>query len=47
MDRAPASFLELGATAEYTYRSRFMPKENVDQLLSIYEYAVAHPRTAS
>jgi glycosyltransferase involved in cell wall biosynthesis len=47
MDRDPAAFVELGATAEQTYRTRFQPKENIDQLLSIYEYAVAHPRGAS
>jgi glycosyltransferase involved in cell wall biosynthesis len=46
MDRDPATFMELGVAAEHTYRARFMPKGNVDQLLSIYEYAVAHPRTA-
>lgn len=47
MDREPTTFVDLGVAAEHTYRTRFMPKENVDQLVGIYEYAVTHPRTAS
>ena len=46
MDRDPDAFCELGARAEQTYRTRFQPKDNLDQLLGIYEYAVANPRTA-
>jgi glycosyltransferase involved in cell wall biosynthesis len=47
MDACPERFLELGAKAEQTYRTRFQPKANIDQLLGIYEYAAAHPRSAS
>jgi glycosyltransferase involved in cell wall biosynthesis len=46
VDRDPAHFLELGARAIETYRTRFHPKPNLDRLLEIYEYAVTHPRVA-
>jgi len=47
MDREPEHFLELGARAEQSYRAKFHPKANLDQLVRIYEYAVFHPRVVT
>jgi glycosyltransferase involved in cell wall biosynthesis len=47
VDAAPASCVQLGVQAEQTYRTRFHPKPNLDQLLAIYDSAVSRPRFAS
>ena len=47
MDRDPGHFLDLGTRAEQSYRAKFHPKANLDQLVGVYEYAVTHPRAAS
>ena len=47
MDRSPAHFRKLGARAEESYRAKYHPKANLDQLIEIYEYAVSHHRAAT
>ena len=47
IDTEPQHFVDLGHRAEQTYRARFQPKANLDQLLGIYEYAVRFPRAVA
>jgi glycosyltransferase involved in cell wall biosynthesis len=47
MDRDPAHFLELGKRADESYRAKFHPKDNLDRLIEIYEYAVTHARVVT
>ncbi|WP_261819938.1 glycosyltransferase [Nocardioides sp. OK12] len=42
-DRDPEHHLALGARARATSRRRFSPERNLDQLLAVYRYAIAHP----
>ncbi len=42
-DRDPEHHLALGARARATSRRRFSRERNLDQLLSVYRYAIAHP----
>jgi glycosyltransferase involved in cell wall biosynthesis len=42
-DRDPGHHLELGERARATSRRRFSRERNLEQLLSIYRYAIAHP----
>jgi glycosyltransferase involved in cell wall biosynthesis len=44
LDSEPARFVEMGTKAEQTYRDRFEPKANLDQLVEIYAFAMAKPR---
>jgi len=44
IDDDPRRAVRLGGQAEQTYRSRFHPKENLDQLLDIYHFAMSRPR---
>jgi len=43
VDRDQRSFEEMGRRARQTYEERFDPEANVEQLLSIYEFAVTNP----
>jgi glycosyltransferase involved in cell wall biosynthesis len=43
VDRDPARFVEMGRRGQRTHAERFRVTDNLEQLLSIYEYAVAHP----
>lgn len=45
MDRAPSHFVDLGLRAEQSYRAKYHPKDNLDRLLDVYEYAVRHAVT--
>jgi glycosyltransferase involved in cell wall biosynthesis len=40
---SPDTYAGLGQAARDTYQKQFDPDQNVDQLLGIYRYAVAHP----
>jgi glycosyltransferase involved in cell wall biosynthesis len=39
----PATYAGYGQAARETYEKKFDPRQNVDQLLGIYRYAMAHP----
>jgi glycosyltransferase involved in cell wall biosynthesis len=43
VDREPSRFISMGRAGRQTYRRRFGPDDNVERLLEIYRYAVAHP----
>jgi glycosyltransferase involved in cell wall biosynthesis len=47
VDAAPAKYAELGRQARKTYESDHQLDHNVEQLLDIYRFAVAHPVTAN
>ena len=47
VDRHPEEFRRLGCAARRTYERRFDPGANVERLLSIYEYTIARPVSAS
>lgn len=44
VDDRPAVWDERGRRARRTYVVRFGPETNIDRLLEIYRYAIAHPR---
>jgi glycosyltransferase involved in cell wall biosynthesis len=44
VDANPAHALRLGVRAGQTYRSRFHPTKNLDQLVEIYHFAMSQPR---
>ncbi|QGN59152.1 glycosyltransferase [Nostocoides sp. HKS02] len=43
LDRDPQRYVELGRRARASYERRFQPEANLDQLLDIYRFAMAHP----
>jgi glycosyltransferase involved in cell wall biosynthesis len=43
VDRRPGSYLEYGRRGLSTYRDRFRPVANVEQLLAVYQFAIANP----
>jgi glycosyltransferase involved in cell wall biosynthesis len=43
-DTHPERYETLGEQARKTYEARFDPSANLDQLLDIYRFAIAHPR---
>lgn len=43
VDRDPAAFREMGRQGRMTHAKRFRVVDNLEQLISIYEYAVTHP----
>ena len=42
-DEHPAQYERYGEQARKAYESRFDPEANIDQLLEIYQYSMAHP----
>lgn len=43
----PDTYASYGHAARETYLKHFDPERNVDQLVDIYRYAVAHPARTS
>ena len=43
IDEEPSRFQELGRRARTTYEKRFDPADNLEQLLSIYRFAIENP----
>jgi glycosyltransferase involved in cell wall biosynthesis len=42
-ESAPERYADYGTNARRAYESRFDPEDNIDQLVSIYQYAVNNP----
>lgn len=43
VDRLPGRYVELGRRGRETYDKRFHPTTNIDELVAVYRFAVAHP----
>lgn len=43
VDRQPGRYVELGRCGRETYDKRFHPTTNIDELVAVYRFAVAHP----
>lgn len=43
VDRAPQSYIEYGRRGLKTYQERFCPAVNLEELLAVYRFAIAHP----
>lgn len=43
VDRQPGRYVELGRRGRETYDKRFHPTTNIDELVAVYRFAVAHP----
>ena len=44
LEAHPERYETLGEQARKTYEARFDPADNLEQLLKIYRFALAHPR---
>ena len=42
-DAHPERYEAYGEQARKTYEQRFDPQDNIEQLLEIYHFAIAHP----
>lgn len=43
VEACPAKYESYGERARQTYEQRFDPERNLEQLLTIYRFAIAHP----